>query len=400
MTPAEIALPLLALTGGATLGYWLARRKNESATMMTPTAPAPAAPPSSPPAGLGIVALAEVLREVVLILDKNDRLVFINAAARTLPGMDGEVLGKDAAVLVRSSDFLQCLRDFRAGQRTTEPVEVMIRRAPFGADLSFEAVFTPLPESAKFGPDAVAAVLVDVSRLRRLENLRREFVANVSHDLRTPVTIVKGFAETLSEDYDGMENDDRKRFIEKIQRNTRRLHLMLEDLLELSTLEETGAAALHLTPGALHRSLAETAEALEDRFTAAGIKIETDFAADDQRVAVDAPKFARVTQNLLENILRYAKGATRVKIATRVIDDLFEVRIEDNGPGVAFAEYEKVFERFYRAEKSRSLSGGGSGLGLSIVKHIILAHGGEVKAAPASGTKGFAAIFTLPLLKA
>ena len=398
-TAADYALALATFAGGATAS-WLISRKKTVRTSEDPNAalaesPTPSAPGTT---GLGIVALAELLREVVLVLDKNDRLVFLNAAAKTLPGLDGEVLGKDAAVLIRSADFLECLRNFRAGRRTEHPVDVLIRRAPSAPDLTLEAVLAPLPESAKFGPDAVAAVLIDVSRLRRLENIRREFVANVSHDLRTPVTIVKGFAQTLAEDYDRMEDTDRKRFIEKIQRNTRRLHLMLEDLLELSTLEETGAAALHPAPGVLHQTLRETAEALEDRFKAAGIALETEFSADDRRVGVDAAKFSRVAQNLLENALRYAAGATRVRIITRTTDSAFEVRFEDDGPGVAYAEYEKVFERFYRAEKSRSVTGGGSGLGLSIVKHILLAHGGEVKAEPARGTKGFAAVLTLPLL--
>ena len=231
-----------------------------------------------------------------------------------------------------------------------------------------------------------------------LENLRREFVANVSHDLRTPVTIVKGAAHMLVEDYAGMADADRLRFLEKIQRNTKRLHILLEDLLELSSLEDSGAAALHTERGRLHAELRDTTEALVDRLASAGLTVEFDLRGDDSRVAVDAPKFSRVVQNLLENTLRYASGATRVRFSTRIEGDQFLLRLEDDGPGVAQSEYGKVFERFYRAEKSRSTAGGGSGLGLSIVKHIILAHGGTVGAEPVI-PRGFAVAITLPCLR-
>lgn len=386
---------LVAFAGGVGAGVFFARRRSGNLGQVV-SAPALSENTSAKSEyGPGFSVLAEALREVVLVLDKDDRLVFFNSASRVIPGVESAMLGRDAAVLVRSADFLEHLRKLRAGAPPSGAAEVLIRRGALGSELALEAAFAPLPDSAGFGPGALAVIMADVSRLRRLENIRREFVANVSHDLRTPVTILKGYAATLVEDYPDMDDESRLRFLEKIQRNARRLHVLLEDLLELSSLED-GAAALHPEPGVLNEILREAAEVLSDRLAGAGLAVEMNLTADDARVAVDSPKMSRVIQNLLENVLRYAAGtATRVKISTVINGKFFETRIEDDGPGVAQAEYEKVFERFYRAEKSRSTAGGGSGLGLSIVKHIILAHGGTVRAEPA-GPKGFAVVISLP----
>jgi two-component system, OmpR family, phosphate regulon sensor histidine kinase PhoR len=393
----DIAPAILAFAGGLVAGVFFARRRRAAgAGKIAATAgPGDSGLTALPDSGPGFAVLAEALREVVLVLDKDDRLVFFNSAARVIPGIEDAALRRDAAVLVRSADFLEHLRKVRAGAARPGAAEVLIRRGTFGAELALEAAFAPLPESAGFGTSALAVVMADVSRLRRLEGVRREFVANVSHDLRTPVTIVKGYADALVEDYAGMDDDSRLRFLEKIQRNTRRLHVLLEDLLELSSLED-GGSPLNPKPGALNDVLREIAEVLTDRLSEAKLSVILNLAADDLRVAVDAPKMSRVFQNLLENVLRYAAGAaTSVKISTAINGELFEIRIEDDGPGVAQAEYEKVFERLYRAEKSRSTAGGGSGIGLSIVKHIVLAHDGSVRAEPAR-PKGFAVVITLP----
>lgn len=388
---------LIAFAGGLGAGRLIFRRQATGSAAPRPT-PTPAADEAVEPRQHGFIALAETLREIVLVLDARDRLAYFNKAATALPSLDASALGRDAAVVIRSADFLELLRTIRAGGNVPADNDILIRRAPMAADVTLEAGFARLPDTARFGPGALAVVMTDVSRLRRLENVRREFVANVSHDLRTPVTIVKGAAHMLVEDYREMPDEDRLRFLEKIQRNTKRLYVLLEDLLELSSLEETGAAALHRKTGVLHEEILDTCRAMEDRLKEAGLMAEFDLAADDTRVAVDAPKFARVIQNLIENTLRYGNGAKRIKCSTAIREDRFVLSIEDDGPGIAQAEYAKVFERFYRAEKSRSTAGGGSGLGLSIVKHIILAHGGEVRAEPAKG-RGFAVVVTLPLAR-
>ena len=395
--PVDFALPaLIAFTGGLGAGYFLFRFRRPTETRPDDTAASGKSEGESEPRH-GFIALAETLREIVLVLDERDRLAYYNKAAKSLlPSPDDSALGRDAAVVIRSADFLELLKGIRTGSGIPEGNDILIRRAPVAADITLEADFAPLPDTGRFGPGALAVVMTDVSRLRKLENVRREFVANVSHDLRTPVTIVKGAAHMLVEDYDGMADEDRLRFLEKIQRNTRRLHVLLEDLLELTSLEETGGGALHLRRGVLHHEIHDTCRAMEDRLTEAKLAPGFRLEADDTRVAIDAPKFARVIQNLIENALRYANGATRLTFSTDVDGDKFILRIEDNGPGIAQAEYAKVFERFYRAEKSRSTAGGGSGLGLSIVKHIVLAHAGTVHAEPAKG-RGFAVVVTLPL---
>lgn len=390
---ADLIPALLAFAGGLGAGFFIFRR-----TRARTPHPDKVPEPTEALPRQGLVALAETLREVVLVLDAQDRLAYYNpAAAKSLPGLDEASKGRDAAVVVQSADFLDLLRELRAGNVVAKSNDILIRRTPMAADIAFEVGFAPLPSTGRFGTNALAVVMTDVSRLRRLENMRREFVANVSHDLRTPVTIVKGAAHMLVEDYADMSDADRLRFLEKIHRNTRRLHILLEDLLELTSLEETGAAALHRKTGVLHGEIRDTCEALADRFTEGGMRPEFDLTADDGLVSIDAPKFARVTQNLIENALRYANGADRLRFGTAIEDGRFVLRVEDNGAGIAQADYAKVFERFYRTEKSRSTAGGGSGLGLSIVKHIVLAHGGTVHAEPAKG-RGFAVVISLPVV--
>lgn len=382
----EVAVAVLAAFG---CGYALALRRGRRCAAEAAPAPAVASE-----ARAAVEVCVAAVPEPVLILDARDHVVFANAAAgaRLLP--EGEPIGRDAAVLVRSADFVELLRALRAGG-AVPAVEIAVRsglRSP-ERTLALSAGF--LPAAAGYGPGAVVLVFSDLTRLRRLESVRREFVANVSHDLRTPVTIVKGYVQTLAEDFASMDESDRLRFMEKIRRNTERLHALLESLLELAGAE--GDAAPVLRRGVLHHAVTEAVDMLSDRLAAAGLGISLDLAADDAAVAVDAEAMGRVVRNLLENTLRYATGATRVRLSTApdAVTGGLTLRVADDGPGVPEGEYAKVFRRFYRTEKSRSQAHGGLGLGLSIVKRLVKTQGGEIRA-EASRPKGFAVVIDLP----
>ena len=342
--------------------------------------------------------VSEVIPEAFFILDCRDRLVFANAAARERFSFGDAQLGLDAAILVRSADFIARLRTVREpdAEAPLGGQEIVLRRGPREGERIYAMRAGLLPPSAGFGEGAMAVSLVDLTRVRHLERLRREFVANVSHDLRTPVTILKGYAQALCEDFAVMDDGNRLRFLEKIRRNVERLHALLESMVELAAADE--GAALSLKAGAVNGVLRDAVDTMADRLAERGLSVEFECLANDSLVEVDPMRFSRIIINVLENVLRYAHGAKRVRLRTLCDAEGFHVRVEDDGPGLASAaEYERVFERFFRVEKSRSPVHGGSGLGLAIVKNMVLSHGGTVRAEPVI-PRGFAVVITLPLL--
>lgn len=375
------------------VGYAWARRGRVAAPV-----PLPPAVPESGSREAALACLAP-MADPIVILDARDRVAWANPPAMQHLLPEGDVIGSDVAVSVRSADFLEALRRFRRDTLpVSPPAEMVLRRGPRAPERVFDFTCGALPESAGFGPGAALILFADQTRLRRLEAVRREFVANVSHDLRTPVTIIKGYARTLAEDYAAMAEEDRLRFVEKIRRNSDRLHGLLESLLELAAAE--GLPAPELKTGALHHAVREALDMLEGPLAAGGLAAVLDLGADESRVAVNVEATGRIVRNLLENALRYATGATRVRIITR--DDpaagCVILRVEDDGPGVPEAEYDKVFRRFYRTEKSRSLAHGGAGLGLSIVKRLVKIQGGDIRAEGVR-PRGFAVEMRFPRLE-
>ena len=387
--------PLLYVLGGFGLGCLAMRMFRGGDRTARADTLNPASPVSHPPRIPGV--FLESCGEGVLILDAKDRIAVFNRAAAEAFRLSDETRGSDAAVVVRSADFIRTLREIREGSkppRPESPVEITVRRGPREPEAVFRLTGALLPDDTGFGAGALALVFSDITKLRRLEAMRGEFVANVSHDLRTPVTIIKGYVRTLEEDFDSMDAEDRRRFLEKTRRATDRLHTLLESLLELAN-SESGATAEPVF-GVLNRAVTEAVEAMSERLAERNLVAETLLSADDSRVALDPVAMQRVLQNLLENACRYATGASRVRLLSRAKESGgVELRVEDDGPCVVAADHEKLFRRFYRAEKSRSLAHGGAGLGLSIVKSLVMAQGGEVRAEPAA-PRGLAIVMTFP----
>ena len=209
-------------------------------------------------------------------------------------------------------------------------------------------------------------------------------------DLRTPVTILRGYAETLDEDHATMSTEDRTRFIRKIVGSVGRLQGLVEGLLALASLESGQGAQRE--PGALHRAAREVTEEYRARARAAGVALELDLQAQVE-VATDPVQSHRLLQNLIDNALAHATGATRILIATADGPDGLRLRVTDDGAGVAPADLPRLFDRFYRTDKSRQA--GGSGLGLSIVRQVAELHGGTAVAEPAR-PKGLQVTVTFP----
>ena len=230
------------------------------------------------------------------------------------------------------------------------------------------------------------------------EDYRRDFVANVSHELRTPVSIIKGFSETLLEDFENIKEKKRKDFLEKINRNANRLHSLIEDLLLLAQFDGN-PNSLKLQTIDLTTTIREVVEECKSRWNPQELKVLLDLPNFEVPIMVDPQKMVSVFENLLENAFNHAKELSRITIRLKIIEKhtIAVCEIEDDGQTtIAPAEIEKLFERFYRVDKSRSRARGGTGLGLSIVKDIIEAHNGKIMAKQ-SKSGGLIFTFKLPL---
>jgi|TARA_B100001093_G_scaffold337516_1_gene322296 signal transduction histidine kinase len=230
------------------------------------------------------------------------------------------------------------------------------------------------------------------------EDYRRDFVANVSHELRTPVSIIKGFSETLLEDFENIKEKKRKDFLEKINRNANRLHSLIEDLLLLAQFDGN-PNSLKLQTVDLTKTIQEVVEECKSRWNPQELNVLLDLPNFEVPITVDPQKMISVFENLLENAFNHAKELSRITIRLKIIEKhTFALcEIEDDGQTtIAPAEIEKLFERFYRVDKSRSRARGGTGLGLSIVRDIIEAHKGQIMAKQSKGG-GLIFTFKLPL---
>ena len=230
------------------------------------------------------------------------------------------------------------------------------------------------------------------------EDYRRDFVANVSHELRTPVSIIKGFSETLLEDFENIKEKKRKDFLEKINRNANRLHSLIEDLLLLAQFDGN-PHSLKLQTVELTTTIREVVEECKSRWNPQELKVLLDLPNFEVPITVDPQKIISVFENLLENAFNHAKKLSRITIRLKIIEKqtMALCEIEDDGQTtIAPAEIAKLFERFYRVDKSRSRARGGTGLGLSIVKDIIEAHNGQIMAKQ-SKNGGLIFTFKLPL---
>ena len=237
-------------------------------------------------------------------------------------------------------------------------------------------------------------VLDDVTRLRKLENIRRDFVANVSHELKTPITAIKGFSETLRTG-DVIDPVDAKRFLEIIDKNANRLESIVEDLLSLSKIErEEERKEIILEEGSIKEVVKSAMKLYQTK--AKEKKIEMDLKCDeDIRAHINAPLLELAVGNLLDNAIKYSNSGSDVLSAAVQTEKEVIIQIQDHGIGIAREHLPRLFERFYRVDKARSRKMGGTGLGLALVKHIVQAHGGQVSVESTLG-KGSTVTISLP----
>ena len=248
---------------------------------------------------------------------------------------------------------------------------------------------TPIADEAQ----ELLAVFVDVTDLRRLESLRRDFVANVSHELRTPVTAVRSAAETLRVAM--VEDPDRAgRFVDIIDRNAQRLHELIEDLLELSRLESNQFQLKQETVDVLGTANL-VASLFRERAEKKKVKLVVKSAPKPVSLRTDQRALEQVLTNLVDNAIKYCPAGSTIAIDANEMEETTFVRVQDDGPGIDPKHLPRLFERFYRVDAGRSRDVGGTGLGLSIVKHLAEAMGGEVDVESAVG-RGSKFTLTLP----
>ena len=315
-----------------------------------------------------LMALMDTLNEGVITVNERLQVVRINEKARQLLNL-GVPAPFSADLLPEDSGLRNALSAVLSG-KIAEPREVYVD----GRTLSLTA--RSLPESS-----AVLA-LYDLTPFRRLEAVRRDFVANVSHELRTPLTIMRGVVETLRDD--ALTSDERGRFLSMTDSNVQRMQRIVDDLLDLSRIESGGWLPKPVSID-VQAVATEALSSLQDAARAKGVQLLTVVSQGAERVDADPTAVRQVVSNLAENALRHTTAGAVTVIASSGTGGVW-LGVRDTGAGIAAEHLPRIFERFYRADPGRSRDAGGTGLGLAIVRHLAEAHGGRVRASSSPGT--------------
>jgi len=260
-----------------------------------------------------------------------------------------------------------------------------------GKERVFQAHASPFQGGGEAG---FVLVLHDISELRRLERVRRDFVANVSHELKTPLTSIQGFVETL---LSGALHDEANnvRFLKTIEANVKRITSLVSDLLSLARIE-SGQLVINSVPVDWREVLDPVLRLREPALTAKGLVLEVRGREKPLRVRGDREAMTQVLDNLVDNAIQYTPSQGRIVVRLAAQDGRGTVAVEDSGIGIPSADLDRIFERFYRVDKARSRAAGGTGLGLSIVKNLVVRMDGEVRVASVEG-KGSTFTVLLPL---
>jgi two-component system phosphate regulon sensor histidine kinase PhoR len=318
------------------------------------------------------------MEEGVLLLDEEGRIVFSNGALREMLLLGSDALGKNQLEMTRNEHLKQL---FDHARKVPEPVTGEVELGGLKPRRVLVRV-AALPGHE----GQVFAVFVDVTEMRRLETLRRDFVANVSHELRTPVTAIRSAAETLQ---GGLPEDHQvlEQFIGIIARNAQRLHELVEDLLDLSRIESQ-KLKLSLEPLDLRLAFTRVLNTFQERADRRGVELVNDVGLLVPRVLADRRAMDHIVTNLIDNAVKYCGPRSKVVLRGEEQGGQVRVLIQDDGPGIEARHLPRLFERFYRVDPGRSREIGGTGLGLAIVKHLAEAMGGtvSVESSPGRGT--------------
>ncbi len=312
----------------------------------------------------------EGMTESVIAIDREEHILFANESAGKTLGFRNELVqGRSLLEVVRNNDLRETAREaLRSGRLSRRELEW--RGATSHA---FDVLATPLPGEPCPG---VVLVLHDVTELKRLEGIRQEFVANVSHELKTPLSSIKAFTETL---INGAAQDEEhsERFLTRIDEQADRLHLLIMDMLALARIE-SGQAALDISEVSLGRVVETCLAHHEAQATAADITLRNEAIECGFMVRADEEGLLQILSNLVDNAIKYTPSGGEVRVGCLQEENDAVIEVCDTGIGIPLEHHERLFERFYRVDKARSRELGGTGLGLAIVKHLSQAMGGSV----------------------
>ncbi|MDA3962551.1 MAG: ATP-binding protein [Planctomycetota bacterium] len=319
------------------------------------------------------------MEEGLIAIDANERITLINQPARKLIGIgDAPARGERFWELCRIEAVNHVLAEAKRSGNTCRLEHEITGR---GLDQHVQLLATPIRDTDGHIL-GVVLVLHDITELRRLETVRRDFVANISHELKTPLTAIRGMVETVLDDPD-MPPTLQERFLGRALTQSARLADLVADLLTLSRIEAT-ADAMEREPVSLPAVVSLSLDHLRESANAKQITITT--TTVDSTVLGDAESLRQITDNLIDNAIKYTPDGGTVSIELSVTEHHAILRISDTGIGIGPADRARVFERFYRVDKARSREIGSTGLGLAIVKHLVLAHQGHIELESTPGT--------------
>jgi two-component system phosphate regulon sensor histidine kinase PhoR len=322
-----------------------------------------------------IEAVLSSMVEGVIAVDMDERIISLNPAAARIFGINpAQLRGQSVQEMIRNSRMQQFVGKALGSEANLEEDITLYQDRE-------RIVYThsaPL-QDASGKRNGILIVINDVTHLRQLENVRRDFAASVSHEIKTPLTAIKGFVETLR--YNTVSDpEESKRFLEIIAKHGDRLTAIIEDLMKLSRIEQQDEnKEIKLEQSPIQKLIQRAIQSCREKADAKNIKIDLD-CQEDLAAKIDPTLIEQAVFNLLDNAINYSHEQGVVKVSAFKKDREITISIQDHGIGIAKEHIPRLFERFYRADKARSRSLGGTGLGLAIVKHIALAHGGRVSA--------------------
>ena len=334
-------------------------------------------------------AVLKSMVEAVIVIDNNERVIKCNETAGILFGIDPKnAQDKTIQEAIRNTKLHQFIkRTLSSSVATEEEISTLEPEEKF-----LQATGVTIKDN-EGNPVGALVVLNDITRLKKLETMRKDFVSNVSHELKTPITSIKGFVETLR---DGAINDKEssKKFLEIIATHSERLNAIIEDLLSLSRIEQNeGKEKLSIEDITVKNLLSSAVSVCEGIAIEKGIKIN--LSCDPKlKAKLNGPFLEHAITNLLDNAVKYSEPGKTVDLTAIKTDKDLVITVTDQGFGIPKEHLERIFERFYRVDKARSRKMGGTGLGLAIVKHVIQAHCGTIDV---ESTLGKGSIFTIRL---
>ncbi len=325
--------------------------------------------------------LNEILRsipDVLMILEANGTIQLASSASRHY---FGEVMGKQVFEVIRNPLFLSLMEEAR--KNLTPGVSEL--RIDYPEERYFSARVSPLTDEEK-DLSGFVVILHDITQLRKLEQTRKDFVANISHEIKTPITAIKGFSEALLE---GALHDPEhaEKFLKIIKANSERINSLVDDLMTISKIE-LGVARIERTPVDISDVTEHVLVLLRSKADEKKLFLKTDFPAEHIKITADRDKLIQILTNLVDNAIKFTETGG-VTIGFRIENDKPFLYIEDSGVGIPEKHLPRIGERFYRVDTARSRKMGGTGLGLAIVKHLVKAHGWEmhIESMPEKGTK-------------